>query len=177
MTTVILPVAGHSSRFPDMRPKWLLTHPNGNLMFHESLMGLSRSGLKKLLIVCRKDHAATYGIRDVVKRQMAESPLKADWTLLEIPPTQSQPETVAVAIERARLRGPILIKDSDNYFTAPIPKTNSVMTMDFNTLPFIDGAAQKSYAEIDARGRLINIVENASSATRFARAVMHSGMP
>ena len=31
---LILPVAGMSSRFPGVKPKWLLTHPNGNLLKH-----------------------------------------------------------------------------------------------------------------------------------------------
>ena len=42
---VILPVAGKSSRFPNVRPKWLLTNPNGNLMVVDSIIGL---GLKDI---------------------------------------------------------------------------------------------------------------------------------
>ena len=34
---LLLPIAGRSSRFPNMKPKWLLTHPNGNFMIDESI--------------------------------------------------------------------------------------------------------------------------------------------
>ena len=37
---LLLPVAGKSSRFPGLRPKWLLTLPNGQLMIERSLSGL-----------------------------------------------------------------------------------------------------------------------------------------
>ena len=32
MKNLILPVAGQSSRYPNMRPKWLITMPDGKLM-------------------------------------------------------------------------------------------------------------------------------------------------
>ena len=32
MKILLLPVAGQSARYPGMRPKWLLTMPNGKLM-------------------------------------------------------------------------------------------------------------------------------------------------
>jgi len=37
MKTLLLPVAGKSARYPGMRPKWLLTMPNGKLMIEQSV--------------------------------------------------------------------------------------------------------------------------------------------
>ena len=37
MKTLLLPVAGKSARYPGMRPKWLLTMPNGKLMIEQSI--------------------------------------------------------------------------------------------------------------------------------------------
>ena len=34
--SLILPCAGSSSRFPNMKPKWMLTSPQNNLMIQES---------------------------------------------------------------------------------------------------------------------------------------------
>ena len=38
MKTLILPVPGRSSRFPGMRPKWLLTMPDGKLMLEKHVV-------------------------------------------------------------------------------------------------------------------------------------------
>ena len=35
--SLIIPVAGKSSRYPGMRPKWLLTMPDGKLMLEKSI--------------------------------------------------------------------------------------------------------------------------------------------
>ena len=37
MINLILPVAGQSSRYPNMRPKWLITLPDGKLMIEKSV--------------------------------------------------------------------------------------------------------------------------------------------
>ena len=43
MSTLIIPCAGRSTRFPNSRPKWSLTHPYGDLMFIQSIKGLDLS--------------------------------------------------------------------------------------------------------------------------------------
>ena len=48
---LIVPVAGNSSRFPHVKPKWLLTHPNGNLMFHEAISGLDLAEVDEIVVV------------------------------------------------------------------------------------------------------------------------------
>lgn len=42
MKNLIIPMGGKSSRFPNLRPKWMLTHPmSGDLMCVESIKGLN----------------------------------------------------------------------------------------------------------------------------------------
>ena len=48
MKNLLIPAAGKSSRFPNMRPKWMLTHPNGNMMFVESISGLDLSEFENI---------------------------------------------------------------------------------------------------------------------------------
>ena len=36
MKNLIIPVAGQSSRFPNMRPKWLMTMPDGSIMLEKN---------------------------------------------------------------------------------------------------------------------------------------------
>ena len=57
---LIVPAAGKSSRFPGMRPKWLLTHPEGNLMVVESLLGLEMSSIEKIHLVVLREHLKKY---------------------------------------------------------------------------------------------------------------------
>lgn len=37
MNYLVVPAAGESSRYPNIRPKWLLTMPDGKLMIEKSL--------------------------------------------------------------------------------------------------------------------------------------------
>ena len=39
MNTLLIPCAGKSNRFPNMKPKWMLTHPDGKLMIEKYLTG------------------------------------------------------------------------------------------------------------------------------------------
>ena len=42
MKNLLIPMAGKSSRFPGMRPKWMLTHPMTNrFMVTEAILGIN----------------------------------------------------------------------------------------------------------------------------------------
>ena len=53
---LIVPMAGKSSRFPEMRPKWMLTHPNGRFMGIEAILGLNCDDFKSIVYVILKEH-------------------------------------------------------------------------------------------------------------------------
>ena len=53
---LLLPVAGKSSRFPDLRPKWLLTMPNGNLMIENALEGIDTEFIDEIIVIMLEDH-------------------------------------------------------------------------------------------------------------------------
>ena len=56
MKTLILPIAGESSRFPGMRPKWLLTMPDGKIMLEKAVEILEMSDYDRVVVVCLKKH-------------------------------------------------------------------------------------------------------------------------
>ena len=60
MFTLILPVAGRSSRFPNMRPKWLLTMPDGKLMLEKSIEAIDLEKFDRVVIVCLQEHLEKY---------------------------------------------------------------------------------------------------------------------
>ena len=60
MPTLILPVAGRSSRFPGMRPKWLLTMPDGKTMLQKSVEKINLAAYDRIVVVCLKEHVDEY---------------------------------------------------------------------------------------------------------------------
>jgi hypothetical protein len=156
---LIIPAAGQSSRFPKMRPKWMLTHPNGNLMLAEAIRGLDFPGLKKIYLTVLASHLQEFQCLDGIQRQFRQIGLADKLVVVALDqPTQSQPETVARAIEKEKIQGPICIKDSDNYFRLKVPSTNFVSVVDLNQVGFIN-PSNKSYADVNENHFVTNIVE------------------
>ena len=48
---IIMPCAGRSTRFPDLRPKYLLTNYNGQLMIERSLNSLQYGNTIHIVIL------------------------------------------------------------------------------------------------------------------------------
>lgn len=166
MFTLILPVAGKSSRFPDMRPKWLLTMPDGKLMLEKSVEGLDLSIFTRVVIVCLKEHLSKYTSKDnVIKSFENATGISPDIAILD-EATSSQSETIYKAIETAKITGAIFIKDCDNVFTCTPEPQNRVATIDLNSVELID-AKNKSYVEVDSLGIISNIVEKQVISNQF----------
>ncbi len=136
---LIIPAAGSSTRFPNLKPKWLLTHPNGNLMVAEAIRGLKIPGLKRIYLTILAEHVEKFKILDGIKKQFEQIGLADKLTIIQLDkPTKSQPETVARAIEIGKITGPICIKDSDNYFELEVPAKNFVSVVDLNHVGFVN---------------------------------------
>jgi MobA-like NTP transferase domain len=158
MKTLILPVAGRSSRFPGMRPKWLLTMPDGKLMLEKAVEQLDMSDYDRVVVVCLREHLDAYLTNesfDKVLTGIGHS--KVDVCVLE-QPTSSQSETVALAIEQAQVEGAFFVKDCDNMFNFRWNGGNEIAVLDLNSVGLID-AKNKSYINVDALGNVTNIVE------------------
>lgn len=116
MHNLLIPVGGRSSRFNSKRPKWLLTHPSGELMVTEAVRGLDLSRFDRVVLVCLKDHEKEYRFSEPLIRSFR----RIYDVVLEIVFldgfTKSQAETCYQGIRKAGLNGSVLIKDSDNFF-------------------------------------------------------------
>lgn len=161
-TTLLLPVAGRSSRYPGMRPKWLLTHPRGTLMLTEAIRGLDPSQYGRIVIVALASHEKEYGFSEAIVEELAAEygiPRTAIQVLLLKHETGSQPETIYEGLTQAGVQGPFLVKDSDNHFAMPkVPAKNGVAVIDLNLCkPILVG--NKSYVLQDERGLITEIVE------------------
>ena len=72
MFTLMLPCAGSSSRYPNMRPKWSLTHPNGRLMVTQGIRGIDLSNFDSICMAVLKEDLDKYGLRDAVYKSFEE---------------------------------------------------------------------------------------------------------
>lgn len=156
---LIVPMAGRSSRFPGVRPKWMLTHPNGRFMAIEAISGLKLESFDHIYFVYLKEHEEEFLFKKGFTEELEDAGIHGKATLIELEePTRDQPETVYQAIKKAGIKGPILIKDSDNQFSADIPADNAICYADLNAVGLIK-PSNKSYINTDSNGHVINIIE------------------
>lgn len=164
---LIVPAAGKSSRFPGMRPKWLLTHPEGNIMAVQSILGLNTDDVDNIYLVVLKSHVEKYRCREGISRAFAEVGLLKKLQLVVLDEeTRNQPETVYRAIKKCQIEGPIFIKDTDNFFRCRMVPGNSVATFDINDMDLVH-ASNKSFVTTDEKGSISNIVEKQVISSEF----------
>jgi hypothetical protein len=167
MKSLVLPIAGQSTRFPNIRPKWMLAHPNGNLMIHESIKGLPLAKFDKVYAVGLKSHFEKYNCEAGLRSQFEKLGIKENFRLIQLEqPTRSQPETVAEAIRREKIEGAIVIKDADNFFEMDYPQANFVGVYNLNDLNVVN-AGNKSYVTVDDNGLVNNIAEKQIISSLF----------
>jgi len=152
---VIIPCAGKSSRFPNMRPKWMLTHPDGNLMVKKAIEGLKVKD-SDIIITILKEHEDKYDIVKGLKENLGK-----DITVIMLDePTKSQSETVYLTLKKANIHESFLVKDSDNVFSFPL------MDEDINYVCYSDihdheeiNPRNKSYIKLNEQEIIVDIVE------------------
>lgn len=166
MTTLILPVAGKSSRFPSMRPKWLLTMPSGRLMFEESVGNLDLEQFDRVIVTCLSEHLEKYVDFDALYKS-AQKEIREDieFCILDRP-TQSPAETVFETLKRCNVNEAFYLKDCDNSFTVSTFSPNSIATISLNDIDLID-AKNKSYVQLNAFNEVTNIVEKNVISNEF----------
>lgn len=152
-------MAGSSSRFPGIRPKWMLTHPNGNFMAIAAIQGLNLDDFSRIYFVYLKAHEDEYKFLKGFKEELSELGLINKATLIELTePTKDQPETVYRAIKMGKIKGAIFVKDSDNCFSVKYNGENSISYYDLNSAGLIK-PKNKSYIMIDHNNNVNNIIE------------------
>lgn len=157
---LIVPIAGSSSRFPDMKPKWMLTHPRGRMMVIEAISRLDLNKFDRIYFVGLQEHENQYGFSDSLRIQFYEVGIaeKSEIVLLQ-ERTKNQPETVFRGIQQAAITGPIFVKDSDNQFSSLLPPSgNFISYLDLHALEKVN-ARNKSYIQLNEDGLITNIAE------------------
>ena len=169
MRSLIVPMAGRSSRFPNMRPKWMLTHPMTNrFMVTESILGLNLDFFDNIWFICLQEHEDKYQFMKGLVSELDEVGLRAKSNIVLLPEqTDSQSETVYTFLSGQELEGFVFIKDSDGFYRCDVEERNQVAYFDLNDMDDIN-ARTKSYIELDVNNVITNIVEKKVVSSTFS---------
>ena len=162
---LIVPAAGKSSRFPNIRPKWTLTHPNGEMMFIEAIKGLPLKSFENIYLTVLKSHLDQFKLEKGIRKSLDRLGVNYELTILD-EATKSQSETVFKTLEQNSITGPFLVKDSDNHFAIDEIEGNSICVYDIESCGKIY-AANKSYIEANNDGIINNIIEKKIISSTF----------
>jgi hypothetical protein len=117
MNNLIIPAAGLSSRFPGMKPKWLLTHPDGSLMIEKVVNCFQKIKYNRTIITILQKHCDDYQADLILKQIFGED---VEICILK-KQTKDPAETIFKTINIMNLKGFVTIKDSDCYVSADYP--------------------------------------------------------
>ena len=158
MRTLIIPCAGKSSRFPNMKPKWMLTHPDGHLMIEKALPLQAFSDFDRIVITIVKPHIQKYEA-DLVLTQIFGN--RVELCVLD-DFTSSASETIALTVKKMKITGSVIIKDSDNFVDFELPEDlcNAIVGLDVNNNSIVNNLPNKSFLILDEQQSTISdIVE------------------
>ena len=165
-STLVIPSAGRSSRFPGMKPKWLLTMPNGRLMVVDALATLNLEKVHRVVLGILKEHVEKHCGSDVTTllKAFEDGPAQLDNVEITIVvisrETVDQVQTIEAILKAANVTGPIFLKDCDNQFKCDIPGVDGVASLEITKdMQSLNIPAGKSYMTTDGEGFIDNIVE------------------
>ena len=169
MNTLITPVCGKSTRFPNLRPKWMLTHPNGNFMVVQSILGLNLSEFSKIVITALEEHETQFKFLKGLTENLESEGLgkKVSVNFLK-KLTDSQPETIYEIIKQEKIKGSIFIKDCDNFFHVKNTKPQNCIIYSCLADSEEINPNNKSYIKLNQQGIVENIIEKQIISTTFS---------
>jgi hypothetical protein len=160
--TIVLPIAGRSSRFPGLRPKWMLTAPTGELMLEKSLATVKDWRNHRVVVGALAEHLEGLQGREALRRAFGDT--------IEIvsfdEQTSGPADTVSQIISGAGIEGPVFVKDCDSWFEP----SESVFAdcVCFADLRSIKGEvrniAAKSFLHLNENALLLGLVEKSVSS-------------
>jgi hypothetical protein len=141
----------------------MLTLPDGTLAIARAGQSVPEDAYDRIVVAIRADHDARYGCRELLARLFGES---VETVVIE-GDTRGPADTVAHMIDRAKVTGPIAIKDADSFFdSAALPDTSFASVSDVRSTPEMANIGGKSFAVIDENNLIVEMVEK-SLASNF----------
>jgi dTDP-glucose pyrophosphorylase len=116
---IIIPCAGLSSRFPNMKPKYLLADKRGKLMLEKVIENLLDY---KIWVILLREHEEKFGSILQLRNVFGD---KLKFVILD-ERTNGPAETVYQALHYIDILGGFLIRDCDSYYDCEINDGNFV---------------------------------------------------
>jgi len=153
---IIVPAAGLSTRFPNMKPKYLLYDYKGDMMLMNALRTFRQRGYRIHLGIL-KEHEEKY---NVIKQIQHEWPENINYVIID-KPTRGPADTVYQIIKSAGLHtSEIFIKDCDSFFEHDITEgDNYVCVSKISQHEILKKLASKSFTIANNNGIITDIVE------------------
>lgn len=150
---VVIPCAGKSSRFPNLRPKYLLTDYSGKLMIERVVEDYLDKA--SITIVILQEHESEFGVISKLTE------LFGNHVKVKILPelTTGPAESIYKAIESIRTDDNLLVRDSDSFFKHGDIEGNSVFVAKLSDYPNLENVSQKSFAIANNQEVVLSLVE------------------
>ena len=170
MNTLIIPCAGKSSRYPDMKPKWLLTHPDGKPMIQKAIECINQIKFNDIYITILEDHCKNYDAEIILNQIFKNYPIKICILKKQ---TNGPAETVYNTIKKNKINGCIVIKDSDNYVEFKINKNieNYICGIDIKNIDNLKNINRKSFIIVDDKNIIQKIIEKKIASDKICTGV------
>ena len=159
---IIIPAAGLSTRFPNMRPKYTLTDYTGKMMIEKSIEPFLNN--YNITIGILREHETAYNITRYLNNEFPN----INVVILE-ERTNGPAETVHKIIKQSKidLSSGILIKDCDSYFNHNISDGNYVCISTIAEHEVLKRLSSKSFIISNDQGIITNIIEKEVISNKF----------
>ena len=160
-----MPCAGLSTRFPNMRPKYLLSDYNNRLMIENAAKNFI--GKYNVTIAILKQHNEMFNAENKLRDAFGD---KVNIVVLD-EPTSGPADTVYQAIMKAEYFftsvSPMLIKDCDGFYDTDLVDGNAIYVSKLSKNPDIRNAPAKSYTITNEQGIITSVVEKQIVSNSF----------
>ena len=160
---IIIPCAGLSSRFPNLRPKYLLTDYSGKMMIE----GAAKNFIGKypVTITILKQHDDIFDATKLLEEVFGD---RVKIVRLD-EPTTGPADTVYQTLKLAGIdpSSPFLIKDSDGFYDSELVEGNAIYVCNLNKNPTIKNVHAKSYTVTNEQGLINSVVEKQIVSNNF----------
>ena len=152
---IIVPAAGRSSRFPNMKPKYLLYDYKHELMLTNAIKPYY--GKHPITIGILREHEEQYNASDFIRHDLGSTDINI--VILD-EPTSGPAETVYEILKRSNIiADSILIKDCDSFFDHEISYGNYVCVSKICEHEILKKLAAKSFVLCNDQGIITDIIE------------------
>jgi len=160
---IIIPCAGLSSRFPNLRPKYLLTDYSGKMMIEGAAKNFI--GKYSVTIAILKQHDDIFNATKLLEEVFGD---RVKIVRLD-EPTTGPADTVYQTLKLSGIdpSSPFLIKDSDGFYDSDLVEGNAIYVCNLNKNPTIKNVHAKSYTVTNEQGLINSVVEKQIVSNNF----------